>query len=179
VHHLDLVTLPLVRRVAAVDRLEAGVRAGRRDAVAAEIDELETVAAATGARALAAAASHGRALLATGDEAREHVERALAEHAACPRRFDRARTELALGEHLRRTRRRVDARAHLRAAADTFDDLGARRWLDEAQQGLRRRGRRRVGGLAPRRTSSRPRRRRSPGWSRGDSPRAMPPPGST
>jgi DNA-binding CsgD family transcriptional regulator len=140
VHHLDLITLPLLRRVAAVDRLEAGVRAGRRDAVAAEIDELETVAAATGARALAAAASHGRGLLAGGDEARGHFERALAEHAACPRRFDRARTELALGEHLRRTRRRVDARAHLRAAADTFADLGAQRWLDRAQQELRASG---------------------------------------
>ena len=37
------------------------------------------------------------------------------------RPFDTARTELLFGEHLRRRRRRADARRHLRAAHETFD----------------------------------------------------------
>ncbi len=44
--------------------------------------------------------------------------------------------ELALGERLRRARRRSDSRQPLRAALETFDRLGARIWADRARTEL-------------------------------------------
>jgi DNA-binding CsgD family transcriptional regulator len=44
--------------------------------------------------------------------------------------FETARTQLAYGERLRRAGTRVRAREQLRAAAETFDRLGARPWAD-------------------------------------------------
>jgi DNA-binding NarL/FixJ family response regulator len=64
----------------------------------------------------------------------------LAAHAESPRTPDRARTELAFGEWLRRNRRRVDAREHLRAALTLFEELGATPWAERAAQELRASG---------------------------------------
>ena len=55
-------------------------------------------------------------------------------------RFDRARIHLGFGEHLRRARRRVDARVHLRDALEVFEDLGAARWAARATAELRASG---------------------------------------
>ena len=78
--------------------------------------------------------------LADGEDADEHFRRALAAHASSPRRPDRARTELAFGEHLRRGRHRVEARTHLRAALTLFEDLGAVTWGERAAAELRASG---------------------------------------
>jgi DNA-binding CsgD family transcriptional regulator len=139
-HHLEQMTHHITRGMAAIDRLEAAVHAGRADAAAVDIAELERFAAATGSPWAAAAAAHGHALLSDGAEAQQHFLTALKHHAASPRRFDRARTELAYGEFLRRTRRRVDARPHLRAGLEIFSDLGAVSWADRAAQELRASG---------------------------------------
>jgi hypothetical protein len=72
--------------------------------------------------------------------AHRRVERALDAHARSPRRVDQARTELAFGEFLRRSRRRGDAREHLRAALDTFEDVGAAPWATRARYELRASG---------------------------------------
>ena len=56
------------------------------------------------------------------------------------RPLEQARTHLALGEFLRRSRRRVDAREQLRSALHTFDDLGAVPWAQRAEQELRASG---------------------------------------
>jgi DNA-binding CsgD family transcriptional regulator len=85
---------------------------------------------------------HARAALADGADVGEHLRRALELHEGSPRRVDAARTRLAYGEWLRRGRRRVDARPHLRQALQTFDDLGARRWAERAAQELRASGER-------------------------------------
>ncbi len=97
-------------------------------------------ATAPGPAEVGAAAAHGRALLNGGSDAQSCFERALDAHARSPRRPDRARTELAFGEFLRRSRRRVDAREHLRAALGTFEDLGAERWATRARHELRASG---------------------------------------
>lgn len=47
--------------------------------------------------------------------------------------FERARTELCLGERLRRSRRRAAAIRSLDDALDTFSRLGARPWADRAR----------------------------------------------
>jgi DNA-binding CsgD family transcriptional regulator len=84
-----------------------------------------------------AASFHG--LLAGGAEATEHFERAV-ELAADARPFDRARIYLLYGEHLRRERRRSDARVQLRAALDAFDALRAAPWSERAAAELRATG---------------------------------------
>jgi DNA-binding CsgD family transcriptional regulator len=95
-----------------------------------------------------AAGRHGRgpfrcaaALLCDDDDDAEHLYgRALDAHGEAGRPFERARTELAFGEFLRRSRRRVEAREHLRAAVDRFDALGALQWVERARAELRASG---------------------------------------
>jgi DNA-binding CsgD family transcriptional regulator len=126
--------------MAVVDRLEAAVRADRRELARSWLGELEEYAEVSGFPAAIAVAEHGRALLAADGEAEQHFERALEAHGGSLRLPDRARTELAYGEHLRRARRRVDARSHLRAALALFEELGARPWAERAAQELRASG---------------------------------------
>ena len=140
VHHLQQIRHPMLQHLAALDRLDAAGRAGRADLVQGWCAELETLAAATQAAWAHAASEHGRALLAEGDQAEKHFTAALAFHERSGRSADRARTHLAFGESLRRARRRVDAREHLREALKTFEDLGAEPLAERARQELRASG---------------------------------------
>jgi DNA-binding NarL/FixJ family response regulator len=79
-------------------------------------------------------------VLERGAAAGQHFERALAAHARSGRTPDGARTQLAYGGFLRRARRRVDAREHLRAALAVFEDLGAEPLAERARQELRASG---------------------------------------
>ena len=54
--------------------------------------------------------------------------------------FERARTHLVYGEWLRRQRRRLDARGHLREAAERFRSIGAAPWAERAERELRATG---------------------------------------
>ncbi len=156
-HHLEQISSTGVGQLAALDRIEAAVHAGRHDLARRWVDELAACARGTGAAWAEAAVEHGRALLAEGEEALPHFDRALAAHARSPRTPDRARTELAYGSFLRRARRRVAAREHLRAALAVLDDLGAEPLAERARQELRASGetaRRRDVGAAPALTSS-------------------------
>ena len=114
---------------AALDRIEVGGPRGRaRRPPAPGWPRSRRGREAAARRGRSAAAQHGRALLCDdADEAEHAFAAALALHAGAGRPFDRARTELAFGEHLRRARRRVEAREHLRAALDGFEALGAAR----------------------------------------------------
>jgi DNA-binding CsgD family transcriptional regulator len=102
--------------------------------------ELDQFGAAVGAGWARAIAAYGRALLADDADAGEQFEQAIQHARTAARRFDRARIHLGYGEHLRRARRRVDARAHLRSALEVFEDLGATRWATRAAQELRASG---------------------------------------
>jgi DNA-binding CsgD family transcriptional regulator len=140
-HHLAGMRLPIVCRQASIDRVETAVRAGHPGQARASVEDVEKFAEATGAAWASAAALHGHALLTDGPEAETYYRAALEHHQNSSRVFDRARTQLAYGEHLRRIRRRVDARAQLQAALETFADLGAGRWEERAAQELRASGR--------------------------------------
>jgi DNA-binding CsgD family transcriptional regulator len=151
-HHLEQMSLPVTRRMAALDRLETAVRADRDDLARTWLEELETFAVGTGSQAAGAVVEHGRALVAGDREVEAHFFRALEAHTDTLRVPDRARTELAYGEHLRRAGRRVDARSHLRTALALFEDLGAAGWANRAAQALRASGetaRRREASDAP------------------------------
>jgi hypothetical protein len=137
---LEQITDLGLRRLAAVDRLETAVRAGREDLARTWLAELTEFATGTGAPAAVAVVEHGRALLADGSAAEEHFQRALTAHADSLRVPDRARTELAYGEFLRRARRRVDAREHLRAALALFEGLATVPWAERAAAELRASG---------------------------------------
>jgi DNA-binding CsgD family transcriptional regulator len=139
-HHLGQVAGPAVRRLVAMDLLDAALRADRGDLAEAWLEEVETFAAGTGTPAATALLEHARAVSADGAGAERHFELSLAAHQRSPRIPDRARTELAYGEWLRRARRRVDARAHLRAALALFEELGAAPRADRAAQELRASG---------------------------------------
>ena len=85
--------------------------------------------------------SHARALRAQGMLAGEDsfaaaFERAISLHEQTPDAFEAARTRLAFGQRLRRSRNRVLAREQLRAAVGGFDRLGARPWADRARAEL-------------------------------------------
>jgi DNA-binding CsgD family transcriptional regulator len=104
---------------------------------------LEQVAAAVGRLWALAAAARCRGLLAGDDDFDARFAAAFELHDAGPSSpFERARTELLYGERLRRARRRVDARVHLRRAIELFDELGAAPWSEKARVELRATGER-------------------------------------
>ena len=140
VHHLQQISGSVVRRFAALDMFEAAVRSERPDIATAWLEDHQAFADGTGLASAVAVVEHGRALLAPATAAEAHFERALTAHADSPRVANRARTELAYGEWLRRARRRVDARVHLRAALAGFEELGAGPWAERAAQELRASG---------------------------------------
>lgn len=150
-HRFAQMSHDVLKRMAGVDRIEAAVRADQTEAARLWTEDFVGFAAATGLAWPAAVAEHGRALLTAADQpetADAHFTRALELHAedaaGAPgwpgRRFSRARTRLAYGEFLRRSRRRVDARTQLRAALDTFEELKAKPWAERAATELRASG---------------------------------------
>jgi DNA-binding CsgD family transcriptional regulator len=77
------------------------------------------------------------------------AERALTQHGRLPMPFERARSQLVLGQLHRRQRRRDNAAAALTEALQTFEQLGTPLWADRAKAELARgvSGRRRSHGL--------------------------------
>jgi DNA-binding CsgD family transcriptional regulator len=69
-----------------------------------------------------------------------YFQEALQWHDRAPTPFERARTELCYGERLRRARRRGEAREQLRSALTTFEQLGAKHWVERARRELRATG---------------------------------------
>jgi DNA-binding NarL/FixJ family response regulator len=128
---LSLTTLP--------DRVEAAVRAGRRQEAKAALERFEAAVAVSPAPWALARLEACRALVASGDAAGEHFEEAL-RLAAGVHAFDRARVQLLYGEHLRRARRRADARVQLRSALAAFEDCRADPWCERARGELRASG---------------------------------------
>ena len=146
-HHLSQLRVPAVARMAATERIDVAVRAGDPGLARRWIGELAEFADATGRPWALATVAYGQAMTSdtdnttgTGGPAGEHgsdphshpgsdpgsdrgrlFEDALAHHAHAHRSYDLARTQLAYGQWLRRSQRRVDAREHLRRALETFN----------------------------------------------------------
>ncbi|HXG76314.1 MAG TPA: helix-turn-helix transcriptional regulator, partial [Gaiellaceae bacterium] len=121
------------------DLVEALARTGRDTRAEEVLSEFSLAAERAGRTSARAAAARCRGILAD-EEWDEAFEEALSLHDTVPAPFERARTELCYGERLRRSRRRVDAREHLRSAAAAFDALGAQPWSDRARAELRASG---------------------------------------
>jgi DNA-binding CsgD family transcriptional regulator len=124
------------------------------------LSELVEAAARTGARERAAAAleliaqrtqlgstdwglgieARSRALLSERDAAEDQYREAIERLGRTRMRPDLARAHLVYGEWLRRERRRIDAREHLRSAHDMFSAMGAEAFAERAARELRATG---------------------------------------
>jgi DNA-binding CsgD family transcriptional regulator len=118
------------------DLAEALARTSRTEQAAAIGLELEVKGAESGRPSALAAGLRIKGLTASNGDFKAVLAQALEIHAALPTPFEAARTELCLGERLRRDRDRVQARLHLRRALAIFSDLGARPWAARAEAEL-------------------------------------------
>ncbi len=122
------------------DLVETLVRLGRTEEArirAAALSDLLSAMDDPLARALDLRA---QALSADGADAEELLRAALAAHQEAHDPFEEARTQLLLGEHLRRDRQRSAARTCLLTAQRTFEQLDAAPWLHRTQTELRAAG---------------------------------------
>jgi DNA-binding CsgD family transcriptional regulator len=116
----------------APELVEAYLRLGRHNEAEDEAAAYAHEAEVKGQPWALARAARCRGLLAEDDELEACFDEALAQHARTLDGFETARTQLAYGARLRRARRRVRAREHLRAAYQTFEHLGAAAWAETA-----------------------------------------------
>ena len=124
-----------------LDRIEAAIRAGEPETARAWLDVFEPWAESGTAAWARAVVLHCSGLLSDDENETERLFlAALDAHVEAARPFEHARSELAYGEFLRRGRRRVEAREHLRAALDGFETLGATLWAERARVELRASG---------------------------------------
>lgn len=138
--HLRQIRTPAVTRMVVIDRITAAVNAEDRPQAETWVAEFAPFAEATRWPWAITAANHARALLADPTSAVDHFTAALAPPATGSRPYDRARTQLAHGELLRRSQRRTQARTHLRAALAAFEELHAGPFITRAANELRASG---------------------------------------
>jgi DNA-binding CsgD family transcriptional regulator len=137
------------------EAVEAMIGVGQLDDAEPLIDTLERNGRRLDRAWMLAVALRSRAMLlaARGDlnAATGMAELAMTEHARLPMPFERARTQLLLGQLQRRQRQREAGAATLREALQTFDDLGTQQWAERAKTELARgmSGRQRSEGLSP------------------------------
>ena len=139
-HHFGQMQIPALTRMAALDRIDAAVRAGDVAQARERVEELVTFAQATRWPWALGAVDHGKALTSAGRVAADLFESSLAHYGRATRPYDLARTHLAYGEHLRRSQQRVDARFHLRRALEICEDLRAEPLAARAARELRASG---------------------------------------
>ena len=116
----------------APELTEALLRIGQTDEARRVAEAFRVRAEVKGLPWVVARAERALALCSAGEEAERHWTAAQSGQCAHPRRYEAARTRLAHGEQLRRTRRRTEARIELRSALATFEDLQATPWADRA-----------------------------------------------
>jgi DNA-binding CsgD family transcriptional regulator/tetratricopeptide (TPR) repeat protein len=126
-----------------VDAVEAMVAVGRLDEAIPLVEALERNGARMDRPWMLAVGARCRAmLLAAGGElvaAEEMLNRAMVQHDRLPTMpFERARTQLFLGQVLRRLRRKNLAATTLREAHGTFVELGTPLWADRVGVELKR-----------------------------------------
>jgi DNA-binding CsgD family transcriptional regulator len=120
----------------AAELVDAYLKLGRTADAQRVADTFTAAAEAKGQPWPVARALRCQGMLAADTSFADYFERAVSLHEQTMDVFETARTRLAYGERLRRSRNRVLAREQLRAAADTFDALDARPWAERARAEL-------------------------------------------
>src|SRR5262249_31104839 len=119
--------------------VEAAARSNRLDEIADRLARYESWVKRFPTPSRLALLARVRAI-AAGSAAEPHFIEAL-ERASALTPVRQGRTQPLYGERLRRGRRRVEARAHLRSAVDAFDQLGdVGPWEERARMELRASG---------------------------------------
>ncbi|OBI67822.1 LuxR family transcriptional regulator [Mycobacterium sp. E796] len=135
------------------DAIEALTGLGRFDDAEPLVEALERNGRRLDRPWMLATGTRGRAMLQAGRgdlrAATSSTKHAMAEHERLPMPFERARTQLLLGQLQRRQRRRDTAAATLHQVLETFRRLGASAWAARAEAELARgiQGRARGPGL--------------------------------
>jgi DNA-binding CsgD family transcriptional regulator len=122
--------------VPAAELVDVYLRLGRDRDAELITGEFMTAARAKGQPWSMARALRCQGLLADDADLVASFEQALERHAETSDVFETARTRLAYGERLRRTRNRVLARAQLRQALEAFEHLDAAPWAERARTEL-------------------------------------------
>lgn len=124
------------------DAVEALVALGRAEEAEPLVAALEVNGARHDRPWMLAVGARCRALLAADerdlDAALTSAEEAMAHHDRLPMPFERARTELLVGQLQRRRRRTQAAQASLSRAAEVFDEIGSPLWSARAHRELQR-----------------------------------------
>jgi DNA-binding CsgD family transcriptional regulator len=123
-----------------MELVEAAARSGRAAEAAAHVAAARDAHIGELSPRLALVLAGAAAMAAADRDCRELFERALLVPGADRWPFDLARIRLAYGERLRRAQSPSDARTHLSAAVDAFENLGARPWAARAGNELRATG---------------------------------------
>ena len=124
----------------ALDLVESAVATNRHREAAAHAEALRRGCADQLSPRLAMITYAAAALSAHGDDTAAWFERALAVPDTRRWPFDLARVQLLFGEHLRRVQATAAARSYLTVALETFENLGARPWMDRAAREFRATG---------------------------------------
>ncbi|MCV7345181.1 AAA family ATPase [Mycolicibacterium rhodesiae] len=132
------------------DAVEALVALGRLEEAEPLVAALESNGSRLDRPWMLAAGARCRALLAAAEgdleRATRHAEQAMDHHDRLPMPFERARTQLVLGQLQRRRRRLSAAYDTLRQAADVLEGLGSSLWAARAHRELGRLSSRSAGG---------------------------------
>jgi len=130
------VRYPGVANWAAAEHIEAAVRNGMPEAAAETLRWLVEMTDASGTDWALGVEARSRALLATGEDAEDMYTEAITRFGRSRVRTELARAHLIFGEWLRRERRRVDAREHLRTAHQMLESIGMAAFAERAYREL-------------------------------------------
>ena len=115
------------------DFIESLIRLGRMADAREQLAVLDAEAASTGSHWARATAARCRGLLQdTPQRAVAYLEEAVTIASTSASIFEQARARMCLGEALRRTRQRGEARRQLEQARSAFELLGAQPWAERA-----------------------------------------------
>jgi DNA-binding CsgD family transcriptional regulator len=116
-----------------VELIEATVRAGTPELAAGVCSRLAEMARASGTNWALGVAARSEALMVEDQRAEALYVQAIDRLGRTRMAVDLARAHLLYGEWLRRQRRRLDARTHLRSAHDRFSDFGMEAFAERAR----------------------------------------------
>jgi DNA-binding CsgD family transcriptional regulator len=132
---------------ATSELVEAAVRCGEEALAERALERLVETTGASGTEWALGVEARSRALLSEGDAAERLYLEAIERLGRTRQSVQLARAHLVYGEWLRRERRRIDAREHLRTALEMFTGMGAHAFAGRAERELSA-----TGGQARKRT---------------------------
>jgi DNA-binding CsgD family transcriptional regulator len=119
-----------------VELIEAAARIGDREAAADAVDALTETTSPSGTDWALGMEARSRALICDGDRADSLYGEAIERLGRARVGAELARAHLVYGEWLRRERRRLEAREHLRTAYDMFSAMGAEGFAERTAREL-------------------------------------------